>query len=624
MHRHRNHTNTPSANPRATARNGIGARQQEWLRIRADSVGSVRGAFGTLPANANGGMGIGEAVADNGHNYGSHAGPRRQPPTTVNNSGRNEGGIPSVLTVTSPPRQDANNAGHVGSQQPATTSQQGRKKRNSNSNSNQARRSAAYQSQSLTSGNSGGYGSPYGTDTNNGTGGVGGAVLGLASPPDYVHRTSSARSSTQNDSMMYSADNMASSDAIVGDGGSRNDALQAAQRQNLESAARVGFRNGGHPHNHHRRRSSQPRPQLSPESEARRRQEISMFSAIATSGGAGGGAGGAGGGGGGYGSTADAAAGGPMVFGGSDGGGGGGGGQHPLRSNYQAVSIEQGGSWHDATTTAASGPARHGGASGNGGSGGITGLFTGLMDKITGHSDDVDSRDDDNSMSMSIDDDDDDDVYDNVSEDTEERIYATTNGANGHKGVYNPTNVAGAAGPSDENLLLDGGAGVGGPNDDDDDDRSTLYGDEMRRDATHHWFWKTWYRCVYDPHNPEFSSTQQFTWACLLGGFFGVFTAVWGMIIEGCVEVVWVDVPERLLEWGVFTELEGHLPLPHYMWICPAVLGGVSNMTLLVLFYAWVVIFRLCSDQFTSFFIPAPSDPRLDHGQASQNDSRSK
>mmetsp|Transcript_6609 Transcript_6609/g.13864 ORF Transcript_6609/g.13864 Transcript_6609/m.13864 type:complete len:1095 (-) Transcript_6609:70-3354(-) len=79
----------------------------------------------------------------------------------------------------------------------------------------------------------------------------------------------------------------------------------------------------------------------------------------------------------------------------------------------------------------------------------------------------------------------------------------------------------------------------------------------------------------YDPYNPEFSSTQQFSWACILGVFFGVLTAYWGFVIEFCVEVMWEKVPEILLEWGVFTDLDGRFPLPHYMWLCPAVCGGI-------------------------------------------------
>ena len=80
----------------------------------------------------------------------------------------------------------------------------------------------------------------------------------------------------------------------------------------------------------------------------------------------------------------------------------------------------------------------------------------------------------------------------------------------------------------------------------------------------------------YDPQNPEFTSLQQNSWAVVLGVFMGIFTAKWGEAIEYCVDIVWEKIPEQLLEWGVFTELDGAFPLPHYMWVCPAVFGGVS------------------------------------------------
>jgi len=80
---------------------------------------------------------------------------------------------------------------------------------------------------------------------------------------------------------------------------------------------------------------------------------------------------------------------------------------------------------------------------------------------------------------------------------------------------------------------------------------------------------------LFDPLNPELTSTQQFCWACLIGAFFGVLTACWGFVIEGCVDIMWEKVPETLLEWGWFTDLEGAFPLPHYMWVCPMVCGGV-------------------------------------------------
>jgi hypothetical protein len=81
----------------------------------------------------------------------------------------------------------------------------------------------------------------------------------------------------------------------------------------------------------------------------------------------------------------------------------------------------------------------------------------------------------------------------------------------------------------------------------------------------------------YDPTKPEFTSLQQSSWAVLIGIFMGVLTALWSMAVEASVEFFWSTLPEFLLEQGIFTDLDGHLPLPHYMWICPAIFGGVST-----------------------------------------------
>jgi len=82
---------------------------------------------------------------------------------------------------------------------------------------------------------------------------------------------------------------------------------------------------------------------------------------------------------------------------------------------------------------------------------------------------------------------------------------------------------------------------------------------------------------VYNSECPEFSSAQQSTWAVLMGIFIGIFTAYWGKFIEKCVEAVWVTFPSWLLAKGIFTDLDGHLPLPHYMWITPTIFGGVLS-----------------------------------------------
>ena len=81
---------------------------------------------------------------------------------------------------------------------------------------------------------------------------------------------------------------------------------------------------------------------------------------------------------------------------------------------------------------------------------------------------------------------------------------------------------------------------------------------------------------IWDPEVPEFTSLQQFNWAVMIGVFMGVFTALWSMVIEFLVDKFWVELPELLMEWGLFTDLDGFLPLPHYMWICPAIFGAVS------------------------------------------------
>ncbi len=92
-------------------------------------------------------------------------------------------------------------------------------------------------------------------------------------------------------------------------------------------------------------------------------------------------------------------------------------------------------------------------------------------------------------------------------------------------------------------------------------------------------WWKIQVRnCFYDTEQPEFTSLQQFCWAIVIGVLMGIFTAYWGKLIEACVEFVWKDVPEFLYENGIFTDLNGGLPLPHYMWICPTILGGVRNL----------------------------------------------
>ena len=90
------------------------------------------------------------------------------------------------------------------------------------------------------------------------------------------------------------------------------------------------------------------------------------------------------------------------------------------------------------------------------------------------------------------------------------------------------------------------------------------------------WLW-LWHTTVFDKENPEFSSLHQFTWAVILGTIMGFITAFWEIFIDYCVELVWVKTPALLLHWGIFTDLDGYFPLPHYVWICPSIFGGVST-----------------------------------------------
>uniref|UniRef100_A0A7S3VCX7 Chloride channel protein n=1 Tax=Chaetoceros debilis TaxID=122233 RepID=A0A7S3VCX7_9STRA len=85
------------------------------------------------------------------------------------------------------------------------------------------------------------------------------------------------------------------------------------------------------------------------------------------------------------------------------------------------------------------------------------------------------------------------------------------------------------------------------------------------------WFTKLF----YNPLQPEFDTLQQMSWALMIGVVMGLFTAVWSESVEYLCEVFWVIVPKVLMQYGVFTDMEGYLPLPHYMWICPAIWGGI-------------------------------------------------
>lgn len=79
----------------------------------------------------------------------------------------------------------------------------------------------------------------------------------------------------------------------------------------------------------------------------------------------------------------------------------------------------------------------------------------------------------------------------------------------------------------------------------------------------------------YDKEVREFTSLQQNSWAIIIGIVMGVFTACWGMFVEYGIDIMWRDIPERLMAWGLFTDLDGRFPLPHYMWVCQAIWGGI-------------------------------------------------
>mmetsp|Transcript_3413 Transcript_3413/g.4044 ORF Transcript_3413/g.4044 Transcript_3413/m.4044 type:complete len:1163 (-) Transcript_3413:71-3559(-) len=79
----------------------------------------------------------------------------------------------------------------------------------------------------------------------------------------------------------------------------------------------------------------------------------------------------------------------------------------------------------------------------------------------------------------------------------------------------------------------------------------------------------------YNPFYPEFTSLQQFCWAVVLGVFMGIFTAGWKLLIDACLEFTWRTLPEKLLDLGLFSDLDGYFPLYHYMWITPGLISGI-------------------------------------------------
>lgn len=102
--------------------------------------------------------------------------------------------------------------------------------------------------------------------------------------------------------------------------------------------------------------------------------------------------------------------------------------------------------------------------------------------------------------------------------------------------------------------------------------------DQGQPDRSIQWTFRGIIRHVfYHPIFPEFSTLQHSSWAVIIGAFMGVYTAGWKLLIEACVEFTWKTVPEKLLDWGILTELDGIFPLFHYMWIVPTTLGGVLS-----------------------------------------------
>jgi H+/Cl- antiporter ClcA len=87
----------------------------------------------------------------------------------------------------------------------------------------------------------------------------------------------------------------------------------------------------------------------------------------------------------------------------------------------------------------------------------------------------------------------------------------------------------------------------------------------------------------YNPREPEFTSLQQFSWAVVIGVVMGVYVSFWKSLIEGGVDFMWKTLPAELLRLGVFTDIHGSFPLYHYMWICPAVWGGILSYLFVIL-----------------------------------------
>lgn len=81
----------------------------------------------------------------------------------------------------------------------------------------------------------------------------------------------------------------------------------------------------------------------------------------------------------------------------------------------------------------------------------------------------------------------------------------------------------------------------------------------------------------YNPISPEFTALQQFNWAVFLGIASGLVTAVWKMLIEFGIDLLWKRIPEHLYHLGVFTDDSGMFPIYHYLWILPSLISAILS-----------------------------------------------
>lgn len=104
-----------------------------------------------------------------------------------------------------------------------------------------------------------------------------------------------------------------------------------------------------------------------------------------------------------------------------------------------------------------------------------------------------------------------------------------------------------------------------------DDDGNANSGDDgfTFRSFIRHFF--------YNPNSPELTALQQFVWAVLIGIVSGLVTALWKMLIEFGIDLMWKRIPEQLYLLGFFTDDDGKFPMYHYLWILPSFLSSVLS-----------------------------------------------